>query len=158
MMKGHLLSEPSYSHSRGNKWKRALRASAWSWYLATSPYIPIAKGNSRPRPTLTGQASISSHSGWEGETKYLQDSNRVHLKGYAWDHAYLYKVTWMDQEKIDWTQSSHCLPRKVNNGCVFREWAFVESCSWLWHCVDVRMDVRLDVWRAVPASPHRCCP
>ena len=31
-----------------------------------------------------GQASISSHSGWEGETKYLQDNNRVHLRGYAW--------------------------------------------------------------------------
>ena len=136
MMKGHLLSEPPYSHGRGNKWKRPLRAFAWIWYLATSPYIPIDKGNTRPRPTLMGQASISSHSGGEGETKYLQDNNRVHLRGYAWDHGCVCKVTWLGQEEIDWTQSSHHLPKKVNSGCAFREWAFVESCPWLWPCVE----------------------
>lgn len=82
------------------------------------------------------QASISSHSGWERETEYLQDNNRVHLRGYAWDHGCVFKVTWLDQEETDWTQSSHCLPKKVNSGCAFREWAFVDSCSWLWRCVE----------------------
>lgn len=46
-MKGHLLSEPPYSHGRGNKYKRALRASAWSRHLATSTYVPVAKGNTK---------------------------------------------------------------------------------------------------------------
>lgn len=44
--------------------------------------------------------------GWREETEYLQDSNGAHLQGYAWDHGYVYKVIWLNQGEVNWTQEA----------------------------------------------------
>lgn len=48
---GHLFSRPQCSHGRGNKYERAF---AWSWYLATSTYIPASQWYLEVQATIAG--------------------------------------------------------------------------------------------------------
>lgn len=67
---------------------------------------------------------------------------RVYLKGYVWDPGCVYKVIWLDQGETELNQTT-VYP---SNGYGTREWAFAESCFWLWDCLGERLDVR----KAVP--------
>lgn len=95
----------------------------------------------RPKPTSVGQVSISSHGGWGGETEYLQGNNRVHLKGYAWDHGCVYNVIWLDrgewlnsvkplftQAVGTWSENGLLLHLALGSGIVWREAGCWEGC------------------------------
>lgn len=56
---------------------------------------------------------------------------RVCLKGYVWDHRCVYEVIWLNPGEIELNQTI-VYP---SNGYGTREWAFAESCFWLWDCL-----------------------